>query len=624
MAPSATTTTAVEEPLSPTKVKSGNFLSFFSRLSGKSKSLSQLTTTNVEVAPPPKSPSFRNPFGGNLIPKTPAEASPITPTTNYSSTSNLLPFRDAFSQAILEACLALPTKSPEVILRRNSEVKEKSSRMSVLHRHGNSTSDFEWIKKIFILVPGLILQYSSDGAVERLPEKLLELTGKSVVFASDALVGRPYVLQVSKNADDDGCPIPLQPEKRPNLFSKMTSRSVDKHATGTLLLVFDGAREMDSWLTAVRNEIAKLAGTYVPEEDDSSYGTRRTRRYPIRNADGSMASLNSSKRMSRVSQPSLLETPGPSPSLSTANPSSEHLYLERLRESPTLKPPSVSSPETSPERVHSDYDQDKVSSNRRRSVAAVSASRVSMEMRIPRRPVSAFAHDSGMLTAYGRPGAPPTLALPIPIPVSPRNYEETMQVPKRSPLDSVSMLSTSVPCRHSPAPSPRGSVIMQNGLPIRPPPRTSSTSPVIPQSQSLHRLNVQYHQAQPQQKTPKKQRPVSLMDPKQSEKMGIRANQPWVDGVHLTVPPSPTSSKSPRSLKRRSMTALAAGQCRHIPDPPAYPPPQIPLPQIPSEATAWKPPAPQRVATPRKSSPSLGQRHSFHAVRSQGNTDSDT
>jgi hypothetical protein len=119
-------------------------------------------------------------------------------------------------------------------------------------------------RNIFVLTSTRqLLQYAGDGESDRLPEKVLELGQESVVFVSDAIPGRHYVLQVSQAMDADGT---VTADSK-SLFSKLTSNH--RRHTTSLLLVFDGVEEMESWLAAIRREIEFLGGRKRASETDT-------------------------------------------------------------------------------------------------------------------------------------------------------------------------------------------------------------------------------------------------------------------------------------------------------------------------------------------------------------------
>ncbi|OJD23530.1 hypothetical protein ACJ73_05118 [Blastomyces percursus] len=198
------------------------------------------------------------------------------------------PLFQAYPQTVKQGTLPAPTLSTVSLLRmkghrRNSSAKEDSSDVDAdderassrvarrrkdekdkKHSHKASGSNkAEWTQKIFILVTsGYLLQYAGDGSFDRLPEKMMELGKNSVAFASDAIPGRHWVLQISQTLEEDGI-VALDTKKT---FLSRFGFSDSRRQTKTLLLVCNDPDEMTSWLTAVRREIEALGGKeYTPE-----------------------------------------------------------------------------------------------------------------------------------------------------------------------------------------------------------------------------------------------------------------------------------------------------------------------------------------------------------------------
>ncbi|KAH0497045.1 hypothetical protein TgHK011_004379 [Trichoderma gracile] len=120
-----------------------------------------------------------------------------------------------------------------------------------------STSNLPWTTKIYILVTaGYLLQYSGDGVIDRMPEKVLRLGKSSAAFATDMIPGRHWVLQVSASTEDDGA---STTDSR-SLLSKLSFRSSEKRYTQHMVMVFDSAEDMDDWMTSLRAMIEQLGG----------------------------------------------------------------------------------------------------------------------------------------------------------------------------------------------------------------------------------------------------------------------------------------------------------------------------------------------------------------------------
>ncbi|EPE25807.1 hypothetical protein GLAREA_01719 [Glarea lozoyensis ATCC 20868] len=191
------------------------------------------------------------------------------------------PLFQAFPQAIKHASLTASTLSADVILRmsshkksnvlgddltptteenrpeQNAEVK-KTEKTKTKHRRQLSGPKADWTRKLFILVTsGYLLQYAGEGSFDRLPEKVMQLGTESVAFASDAIPGKHWVLQVSQSLNADGAP---SSDSR-SLLSRLAFRGADYRRSATSLLMIMGSGEdMESWITVIRREIEALGG----------------------------------------------------------------------------------------------------------------------------------------------------------------------------------------------------------------------------------------------------------------------------------------------------------------------------------------------------------------------------
>lgn len=116
-------------------------------------------------------------------------------------------------------------------------------------------------KRIFVLlIAGYLLQYSKSGSSDRLPEKVLKLGRDSAAFVSDLVPGRPFVLQVSQSVNRESTELVL-PQQSRSFFSRIgIGHSQSKRATSNMLVVFDNADEMETWMMTIRKEIDKLDG----------------------------------------------------------------------------------------------------------------------------------------------------------------------------------------------------------------------------------------------------------------------------------------------------------------------------------------------------------------------------
>lgn len=199
------------------------------------------------------------------------------------------PLFQAYPQAVRHTCLLTPTLSADSILRINttrrrsySETQSKAGnavkkrREEREKRHvrkiSGSISKTEWAQKIFVLVTsGYLLQYAGEGNFDRLPEKMMQLGSTSAAFASDAIPGKHWVLQISQSSDEDGR---VTTDHSKGLLSRFGFYGADsRRSARSFLLVFTDPEEMNSWLVILRREIEALGGkkyTLETTSDDDS------------------------------------------------------------------------------------------------------------------------------------------------------------------------------------------------------------------------------------------------------------------------------------------------------------------------------------------------------------------
>lgn len=121
-----------------------------------------------------------------------------------------------------------------------------------------SAGNLEWTTKIYILVTaGYLLQYTGNGAPDRLPEKVLRLGASSAAFVADVIPGRHFVLQVTSTTENYDRPPSTDPK---SFFSKFPFRSSEKRNTSNMIMVFKNAEDMDGWMTCLRSKIEELGG----------------------------------------------------------------------------------------------------------------------------------------------------------------------------------------------------------------------------------------------------------------------------------------------------------------------------------------------------------------------------
>ncbi|CAG8960863.1 hypothetical protein HYFRA_00002400 [Hymenoscyphus fraxineus] len=254
-------------------------------------------------------------------PKSSPKSANSSPSPRRSSAAwDPPPLFQAYPQAVKHATLSASTLSADAILRLNGHSRKPSLREDIgqlfeeggnldqsstaikkekaksKHRRqiSGSMSKAEWTQKIFVLVTsGYLLQYAGDGSSDRLPEKMMQLGKDSVAFASDAIPGKHWVLQISQALDSDGAPAA---DSR-SLLSRLAFRGADhRRAATSLLLVMDSAEDMDSWLAVVRREIESLGGKKhvsetgksKPDDKVMQFKAQPSHRYLVqRSSDGS-------------------------------------------------------------------------------------------------------------------------------------------------------------------------------------------------------------------------------------------------------------------------------------------------------------------------------------------------
>ncbi|KAF3904810.1 hypothetical protein ABW20_dc0104177 [Dactylellina cionopaga] len=492
----------------------------------------------------------------------------------------------AFEQAIKSVVLTAPSIPPELIVKYQQENEGRPERRSRFVRKGSLSRSFDvtWSQKLFILTPGLLIQYNSEGSYDREPERVLKLGPDSLAFATDIFEGRRFVLQVTAGAID--APPQTPDERRPSLISRSVPKA--RYEAQILLLVFETAEDMQDWLVKVRKEISRAGGPSIEEhpQPSSKAGTimeeEDLSRVPRRSTDSSRKNSTNWRKSDEIAT-----------SASTAI-SQDGLVLDSLR---TNSNNSVSSERrgsqvslnTSPERSSVPDLHDK-----RYSTISMAHSYYS-DMRPRSRPASTTLGTEH--TASERPPSPtltqasaPSFArrrsrgnlpppIPIPVPSIPKRYSSTGS--------SVGDLPSPVDLAHR--------RVRRN--------RKSSTPP------SPDRMIQLLSTSLPNPKSPihapvntRRPRPVSL----------------------ATAPVTPRKDKS-QNYNRRSVGSLSSSTSAH--GPPIYPPPSAPLPKRPDGSVGNLPKIPFAMFSPSQHNiPPVPQipipiPHSPLALHSQSATD---
>ncbi|KAF7196900.1 hypothetical protein HII31_01818 [Pseudocercospora fuligena] len=155
---------------------------------------------------------------------------------------------------------------------RGSVESRVTVKSALKHVANGSISGVNLPTKIFVLVTsGYLLQYAETGPSDRLPEKVLQLGRHSAAYASDLIPGKYHVLHIEQAVDQNGTAMP----HANSFFSKIGLRSqVAKKMASNFLIVMPGAREMEDWMTTIREEIEKHGGKRA--RSDSSTARPRT------------------------------------------------------------------------------------------------------------------------------------------------------------------------------------------------------------------------------------------------------------------------------------------------------------------------------------------------------------
>ncbi|KAF3394140.1 hypothetical protein F1880_004669 [Penicillium rolfsii] len=214
------------------------------------------------------------------------------------------PLFQAYPQSAKHACLSAPAISADAILRLHATTgksaadvapdetadaarkKREQKERKHLRTLSGTINKVEWTTKIYVLATaGFILQYAGEGKNDRLPESMLQLGPQSVAFASDAIPGKHWVLQVSHKATADNGPVAPEPAKSGRFSRFAFHRSNTKRTASSFLMVFDDPDSMISWLTAVRAEIEVRGGPKFTAEkhSDDDHGPQLRSKSSARN-----------------------------------------------------------------------------------------------------------------------------------------------------------------------------------------------------------------------------------------------------------------------------------------------------------------------------------------------------
>ncbi|KAL8703303.1 MAG: hypothetical protein Q9201_003517 [Fulgogasparrea decipioides] len=287
------------------------------------------------------------------------------------------PLFQAYPQSVKHATLCAPAISADTILRIQSDGKRKPKRKNnhsgpvttnpidgerkEVKDHGQEVLQLaDWSQKIYVLVTsGYMLQYAGEGSFDRLPEKIMPIGKDSAAFASDAIPGKHWVLQVSHTLDENGA---CRTETSWSFFKRLgLGGNMRKCSASNFLLVLDSPKELDAWLNVVRREIESWGGiryqadTVIRPNGDGvvrSLHQRPSRRYLVKkdphqfsnstSEPTAMTGLAMAETMPDCKSSTTTKGSVHSPSVSNATTSTDQHILDRLKRSPHMSYVSMS------------------------------------------------------------------------------------------------------------------------------------------------------------------------------------------------------------------------------------------------------------------------------------------
>ncbi|KAL8810275.1 MAG: hypothetical protein Q9223_007792 [Gallowayella weberi] len=285
------------------------------------------------------------------------------------------PLFQAYPQSIKHITVSTPAMSADAILRYHSDKKRRTKRRDTAREargsngvtrkedeeEGNGADGLQlgdWSQKIFVLVTsGYFLQYAGEGSFDRLPEKVMPIGRESAAFASDAVPGKHWVLQVSHASDENGNP---KMDTSWSFRKKLgLGGDLKRCSASNFLLVMDDPKELDAWLSVVRKEIESWGGqryhhtaTAQPGDEEAAWSFQQASscRYKVKrdpnqfsnDAHESNATFGGTvtnvvpplpgRKCSTATQNSAYC----SPSTSNETASTDQNILDRLRDSPQM------------------------------------------------------------------------------------------------------------------------------------------------------------------------------------------------------------------------------------------------------------------------------------------------
>ncbi|KAI4130723.1 MAG: hypothetical protein LQ341_006429, partial [Variospora aurantia] len=259
--------------------------------------------------------------------------------------------------------------------------------------------------------------YAGEGSFDRFPEKIMSIGQESAAFASDAIPGKHWVLQVSHALDEKG-----DPKLGKRSFVKRLGIGVDikRYSALNFLLVLDAPEDLDNWLSVIKREFEAWGGErYQPKSTVGAYvdeglptlHQKPSRRYLVKRDPNQFSSVAKEpsvafdEAISSVTPPSTLRKHSTatqesvhSPSTSNMTTSTDQNRLDRLTNSPRMSYMSTgaktfatsreTSPIPSPSRLNFHLDDFSCRHEQSEKVdSSVKASIESPVMHLPQEPL---------------------------------------------------------------------------------------------------------------------------------------------------------------------------------------------------------------------------------------------
>ncbi|OLL25325.1 hypothetical protein NEOLI_002534 [Neolecta irregularis DAH-3] len=121
-------------------------------------------------------------------------SAPLSPSLTASPTASSPTIMSALDSALDSALLVaeLPALVPPK--------RPSSTGSGIFRKHKPAAPVLSWSPKLYVLVRGTLLRFSTDKRHQRVPESVFVFTAASIVRVTDAIPGSQWVLQVSPTA----------------------------------------------------------------------------------------------------------------------------------------------------------------------------------------------------------------------------------------------------------------------------------------------------------------------------------------------------------------------------------------------------------------------------------------